>query len=1462
MHARNSLLFTVTLLFLSSAADQVACLPDVFLWLCAVVASAFAVLPLRHVEGRFVRVGPKRRRVPRRRHSRVIQRRPSSLILVKRAELPATATAVDQTSLLLVDHSVELEDWDLVHESTTATASPTYFNEDDDDEQWRTPADGDFHFQLSADEFLAVDLDRKSSESADGAVTWHKRKTMSDGHLPTTSAAFPAAAERRAAAAGDDDEAAAAAADHDGDDDRRGFDSRPAHHHSVSFALPTTSAAAADALYAPLRWSQVASSGDLRRFPSDLSYYRRRIDGQVEGQRRTREIIESLQDKVRSFRQHQAEVEATIAAAGTPRSADGDEGRWRTRRGHFHRSMSSLDEELNEFTTTGEGEHSRTAGGRLRSDFAANRPASSGGRLRTGGGGVGFCLCGGCRALGVADFDFTISAMECPLHHAPHARRLSPLRAGGGGEAAESAAAIGGPMMDEMIQTYRRQMETILRSNETLNGDLRKARDENQRVRHEVQLAVERATSAEGKHKSLAQVCQLRLYDLREQCRSLQRRQRDLGTDIGMELNDYKADFARFAKTIQTAVQQACHHAERNNAESKAEAQEALDKVLQQFEAATYRNFQLEQDAADVRARLTAAESELHRLRSHQDGVRGEADGLRAQIERLGEELRAAERARDNLRNDRQRATSEAQQLNVQLQDEQRRSRVFGDKIGQLEEELTRKTEELHAAHTVESNAVAQLEELQAEVVSLQNDLRVLNNRLTAERTAHAEELERVRRELIANHTDTVDELEATLDSLRSTHHNVDSTLTETRRELANVHAERDVARDRCERLEAEVQRLRATNEQLGAELTEAAATLDAERSAAFQRQSAFRDDATAQIEQQRAELAAAEAEAREQRDLAADLRDRWDDAERRNQQAADAILELKRQIDELSEESEARSHRAAADLAALEERLVAERRTVKEQSIELESALTAVDVERSARVAAEAEVAKQRAAVEAATHERAEFRATLAEKTDELERLHDEMRAFEANLEIQVRERDGQLAAFQDKLSRIEAQTQKLRDEHARLVSKHTAVLQEQTTLRKLNEQKAAELEAMRKECEALEAEKQTLTRELDVNLQTASESRSRADELATRTQRMDEQLRHLQSEESRLQQTVQKLRAQRQADEQLVRQLKAENEGFSAKLRETEANLERSRRDAIDSSTKHTSRLSENQKQLKDLRAENSNLVARIEYWSRVDADKDARLADANRQLDRLQRDVLELNQEREKRQARIRELEVQGSEYAAQLDRSRRQLGEQQAVLESLKAELDRRDLAMRDFSKEKHALHKSISAMEQENYAITQKCAELAKQLEQTTSNSKLSQVQANKRTEKDREIRRLREEINQNQKRHDKRENNLVQKLRECEANHDHAMDALAKMKLRLRDCKCAAALQPAASTSIGQRTTTTTTSGSRSGNPQPLFETSAGGGTITRQTIVRRTTHRTTTHSPAPPPLSPHDHDQ
>ncbi|KAI6181513.1 hypothetical protein M3Y98_00837300 [Aphelenchoides besseyi] len=1011
MQTRNSLWLTLLILGGGTRFVSILNVADCFLWLCAALAFLLVLCPstqadqrIQRVVRRFVSWTPKVRRSKKRIQRKTLKSTPTDQVGI----LLSLERAIKEPKIRLngnvynfeVVEKFQDDEFDY-QESATATTSSIYDN----------PWSG-----LSEELF-----ERNIPDSTD---VWQRRKTMSEGHLPSVTI--------------DEEE---------NETIERNRRKLSAHHPTVSFALPSTSTADSSDVIGPSQWTSSASSGDLRHFPFDLSHYRRRIDANVAESRNTRELVEDLQDKIRNFRQHQAHVEASIAAAGSPRFAHDD---WK-----YHRSMSSLDDDLNEFTTTRGNQRAEDAT-HQQPNLSHVRPASSGGRLK--GDSLGVCLCGGCRGFGWADIDLTISTMQrCPHfrgHDATTRLKTNSMSGDTIGQLEEIGVPLEYSAMDTMLQTYRRQMETILRSNEKLNVDLHNARED---------------------------------------------------------------------------------------------------------------------------------------------------------IERL------------------------------------KCVRSYTEKIEQLEAEANRRSEDLRLSREAETNLKAQLNELQEVVERLQNDLQTANNQIENLRSAQVEELERTKRELMATHTEKVDELEATLDSVRSNHHHINSTLTETRRELATVQAERDAVKSHCQRMEMEIQRLRSANEHLTTELTEATTTLEAEQSAAFQRQSLIRDEANAQIKQQRAELLKLENKFEEQRNLADDYEIRLQAAEEQRARGAQMILELKQRIDDLSEESEARSHRAAAEISAIQEKLAQGRQQIIQQTTQLTSTLNALEEARNSKLAADAEIERQRAAVELIDRKRAQLEKSVEQQNDVIAKVNEQK-------------------------SQLESQISELSDDY------------------------------------------------------------------------------------------------------------------------------ERSRRDGFQSTSKLTNQLAELQKQLKEQRDENESLNSKVNYWSQIEADKNGRLKDLVHQVETMQQDILELSQDRDKRQMRIRELEVTNSEYANQLLNARRQLDDARADIKHFKMEIERNELAKREFSKEKQALNKSISEMEQVNSKINQEFNDLSKQLD-STNISRFARTQR-KVKEQEKVIRELNASLLQLNKLRDQREQNLVQSLREVEANYSQVKDEFEKFRSRIRNCKCSSVTNP------------------------------------------------------------------
>ncbi|KAI6183306.1 hypothetical protein M3Y97_00475200 [Aphelenchoides bicaudatus] len=415
------------------------------------------------------------------------------------------------------------------------------------------------------------------------------------------------------------------------------------------------------------RWS-AASSGDLRQVPSDLSHFRRRIDDSIREQRRTREIVEEAQDKLRNLRQHQAQVEASLASSpSTPRFSSSDYRSSRHRRLH-HRSMSSLEEELSsKMFTTGGGEDQR------RPFDSDTRPSSSGGRLKssTHEKTVSFTH--------PPDFDVTIA---WPFHPPSSS---TPLRGGHNTLASQSELYASHSyrlmLLEDMLASCKLQLETSLRANATANSEIHVTRDKLQKLMDENKTSLDRAAHFEAKYKHLLHLVQPRLYDLRNQTRSLQQRLIDVNMDVGKEVENYRENFSLNIKTLQSIIPTCTFwKVEDLNAKSalqERQIREAESEIHQYKRQVLHLNNKIEQLSDTIQSKETTIsileqdfqeeKDKVQKFEEQNDELFRQKTTLQEETQESSTKIRSLRQKLDDAREDRDKFEAESRRLTSEL---------------------------------------------------------------------------------------------------------------------------------------------------------------------------------------------------------------------------------------------------------------------------------------------------------------------------------------------------------------------------------------------------------------------------------------------------------------------------------------------------------------------------------------------------------------------------------------------------------------------------------------------------------------------------------------------------------------------------------------------------------------------------------------------------------------------------
>ncbi|KAI6232812.1 hypothetical protein M3Y99_00982900 [Aphelenchoides fujianensis] len=373
--------------------------------------------------------------------------------------------------------------------------------------------------------------------------------------------------------------------------------------------------------------------------------------------------------------------------------------------------------------------------------------------------------------------------MESPPSVGPLAESTPTGRADGGGDA-PIASRTGGEgrlwrptaAMEELDRTFSRQLEVLLQAQQDANDELHDLREQNDRLKDECQAAAERETAVNQKHALYVQATTIRLSSLLNGCRSLRQDHSDLRSQIGEDVERLKADCATRFASVELAVQQAAsslkeHHEQKTAAsvsaavaEAERTAEQAIEDLRRQLEAADARSQRLEAEKEAVERQLVESTAEIARERTTAD------DEKRRLEERLADHAEKERLLAADVERQRRAFVDLSHQLaraNVQIDEANERccsltveSRQLTAELQRKSEELQRTADELAAAKEAAENLRIQRERAESEREMLEGQLESERKRLAAANSDHTAELEAARREAAAERADFERELE------------------------------------------------------------------------------------------------------------------------------------------------------------------------------------------------------------------------------------------------------------------------------------------------------------------------------------------------------------------------------------------------------------------------------------------------------------------------------------------------------------------------------------------------------------------------------------------------------------------------------------------------------------------------------------------------------------------------------
>ncbi|KAI1720273.1 ciliary rootlet component, centrosome cohesion domain-containing protein [Ditylenchus destructor] len=326
-----------------------------------------------------------------------------------------------------------------------------------------------------------------------------------------------------------------------------------------------------------------ASADDLSQVPHDLSNYRRRIDAGVEEQRRQREILERLQDKVLKCRLRSAE------SRGLQRSSSGYE---------IHDLVAASEELPSEQTL----EPRPSTSSAFYRDISSSSPAFSRVRESTS------------QTIDVSRnnrFTRPYIASNPALEISPRlARRYKgrnedDIRSLEESLRNEQSRTF---MLESLVDSLRHQIQTTASTNETLCAEIVLLS----------QLLERRNSSGRDthrqRHRNLTETLWRRLQETWIEFSALKRRMHDAKAEIQQELDTQKSEYARIKRFMNMLVEQSISMHESQQEKSKKAQEYAMNDLLQKYEEQVAKHVQIEMERDNFASELSKSEASLKRI--------------------------------------------------------------------------------------------------------------------------------------------------------------------------------------------------------------------------------------------------------------------------------------------------------------------------------------------------------------------------------------------------------------------------------------------------------------------------------------------------------------------------------------------------------------------------------------------------------------------------------------------------------------------------------------------------------------------------------------------------------------------------------------------------------------------------------------------------------------------------------
>uniref|UniRef100_A0A1I7SEC7 A-kinase anchor protein 9 n=1 Tax=Bursaphelenchus xylophilus TaxID=6326 RepID=A0A1I7SEC7_BURXY len=261
---------------------------------------------------------------------------------------------------------------------------------------------------------------------------------------------------------------------------------------------------------------------------------------------------------------------------------------------------------------------------------------------------------------------------------------------------------------------------------------------------------------------------------------------------------------------------------------------------------------------------------------------------------------------------------SENRSTLAMLNEEQMRNKAYNKRIVEVETELSRQNMDFDAFHKNEIELKSQLRELAGQRDALAEELEEQRNQFLNAKSQLQKQLEKARTDVSEDSEKKIIDLQTKLDSLQNLKERLCIDLNETSLQLKQaketIHEKDLHISEISSGFNFQFNQLKSKNSELKKDVNDLTQALDHERADHDEKLARLRREHDQNVQELYEKLRRSDENRERAEENANDLRERLLDVEARNKKAAELVLELRKQLDELNEEKESLSARLSEE--------------------------------------------------------------------------------------------------------------------------------------------------------------------------------------------------------------------------------------------------------------------------------------------------------------------------------------------------------------------------------------------------------------------------------------------------------------------------------------------------------------------------------------------------------------------